>query len=641
MAQYIIPTIFTAVDRLSGPVMGMQRAMMGFSTVAGVEGAKLQRNLRATSDAAMQVAMSAAMIGAALVIPLGLATKAAMDFEKQMTNVATLVDTTRENMGAMGDAVLEVSKRVPVAISDLTESLYQIRSAGVGAKDAMHVLEVSAKLSVAGLSSATDATKAVTSAMVSFKWQSLTTEQIANSFFLTVKEGKTKMEALNESFGATALIAGNAGVTLQEFNAATAALTNTGLTASEAQVGLRGAIIALIKPSTEMTDVLTNMGYTGTEAGLNLIKAMGGLVPALEAVDKGAAKAGDSINKAFGKVQGLVVKTALTGAQHGAFLQNMAEQSAGKDNLTEAYAKQLGTTAAQAQIAKNQLVILGIRIGELLLPALTAITKALIPVVEGLSNFARNHKTLSKIIIGSIGTIGLLSVAVAGVSFMVYGVTKAIFLWNGAMYAYNVVAGASAVLTGKLAQVGGMLNIQMAAAPGFARGATIAMGGWAAVLSTVITRMNLTIAGLALIVAYKDQIQGWGNDAGWGRWWNAHTGNKSDVNESLAKQYKTDPNAARQYMTEHPTYTAPGMDSTFKDIDRTRELERIYKDQQKTMEDKMLQDSNGKTGIDAEGKPTTAVYLNVNVDRSGGVTVDNKGGNGAIPVYRKETGSWA
>jgi len=57
--------------------------------------------------------------------------KVTMDFEKAMTDIATLVDTSTESIEQMGAEVLEMSKRMPVSIDELTSALYQVRSAGL------------------------------------------------------------------------------------------------------------------------------------------------------------------------------------------------------------------------------------------------------------------------------------------------------------------------------------------------------------------------------------------------------------------------------------------------------------------------------------------------------------------------------
>ena len=403
--------------------------MVSLTKVGGAAGAKITRSLSNTADAAMNVATSAGVMGAAILIPLGLATKAAMDFEKQMGNVATIVDTTKESMSAMGDEVLDIASRVPVKISDLTESLYQIRSAGISAADAMHVLETSARLSVAGLSSATDATKAVTSAMVAFKAEGLSADQIANSFFLTVKQGKTKMDALNESFGLNAAFVASAGVKLDDFNSATAALTVTGMSASEAQNGLSAAIVGLIKPTGEMIKVYQKLGVA---SGEQLIKKTGSLGDAIWEVTNAAKSANIEIPKLFNRMA-LKTVSSLNGGVRDNYKSNMAERAGNSDALATAFQKQLGTTAAQAQIAKNNIEQLAIRIGGLLLPALTQIVKIITPVIQSMSDFAHKHKLITGLVVKGALAFGVLAAATAGLSFVIGTITKATWLWSTAV----------------------------------------------------------------------------------------------------------------------------------------------------------------------------------------------------------------
>jgi TP901 family phage tail tape measure protein len=497
---FVIPTFFTAIDQLSSPVHRMQGALVGMTTAATAGELQLQRSLQATSAAALEVATSAGMLAGAILIPLGLATKAAIDFEKQMGNVATLVDTTKESIGSMGDELLGIASRMPIPIQDLTESLYQIRSAGVGAADAMHVLEVSGRLSVAGLSTATEATKGVTSALVAFKAQGLTADQIANSFFLTVKEGKTKMDALNESFGNNAAFIASAGVKLQDFNALTAALTISGLSASEAQNGISASVVGLIKPTTEMTKIYRLLGVASGEA---LIKKTGNVGDAIMDVTKAAKGANIEIPKLFNRMALKTVSTIVGGAFEP-YKNNIKEQTAGVDALTTAYEKQLGTTASQAQIAKNNLATLGIRIGELLLPALTGLLKAVTPIINGLSDFAHNHKTLAGIIVGSIAAFGVFAAVVAGLAITVYTVTKAFWLWNLAGKVLAFTQGILAVATGTL---NGELLLTPAAAKGAALGMRILNAGALGVLATFtkLAALTLLIYGIWKLFEKRDE----------------------------------------------------------------------------------------------------------------------------------------
>jgi len=475
---------------MTGPINRMQRAMLGLTTLSGTSGARMQRSLQDISTRSMEVAGNAAMIGAATLLPLGLATHAAMKFEKEMTNVATLMDTSKEKVSEFSDAVLAMASRTPVPLSDLTESLYQIRSEGYKGAEALDILKQSAQLSVAGLSTATEAAKSVASAMRVFADEGITATQISDLFFKTVAVGRTKMSAINESFGETAALIHSAGTSMREMMAATAALTNSGMTASSAMISLQGATTALVKPQGEMEKVFAALGV---RSGPQLIKMMGGLVPAMKAVGETAARTGLNVNDAFGRVQGLRAYTLLTGPLADQFELDMKRMGNGINEVNEAYAKQLGTTSAQTEIAKNNLIILGVTLGSLLLPAITALTRAVTPVIQGVTTFAREHKTLTKVILYGVTAFGVFAAAVGVGAFVVGTITKAVWLWSIATKIATVAQAFLATVTGTLT---GELIATRAGMIGATAAAHIMKLGLLGLMATV----SMATAGLVLLV---------------------------------------------------------------------------------------------------------------------------------------------
>jgi len=507
-APNIIPSIFTAKDMLTMPVMRMSTAVNRLGIVSQASMARMERSFTAVGASAMALSRGAIAIGTGIVLPLGLAVDQAIKFEKGMGNVATIVDTTKEDMGAMGDEVMKMGRQIPVTLADLQESLYQVRSAGIeagnGINQAMGVLKSSAILSVAGLSSATEATKALTSAMVVFGDEGLTSEQIANSFFKTVQDGKTKMDEINVAFGKNAGIVHAAGVSLQELNAMTAALTNSGMAASAAQIGIAGAVTALIKPSTDLTTVYESMGYSGQNAFKDIVKASGGLVNAMMKIDAQGSKMGIAFSDDFREKRAMLTDILLSGPLHGAYLKNYADQMSGTNTLMTAYGKQQETAAARMKIFKTNVQELGINIGNLLIPPLNKLMSLLTPVIDGIADFAHNHKLLSGVIVDSLGTIGLLSLGIGGVSLGIGGVSlavsagaKAFGLLKGVMTAYNFVAGFAAVKTGQL--TGALLEV-----PSAARGAQLAMYGFSAATKAAFGWITL---GFASYMAWKAQME--------------------------------------------------------------------------------------------------------------------------------------
>lgn len=124
-----------------------------------------------------------------------------------MSNVSTLLDVSKKEMKEMGDQVLAIAGRVPKPLEEMTEGLYNIRSAGVSAKDAMMVLEQSGRLATAGLGTTNEAVDLATSSINAFGLKGVEAKKAFETIFLTVKSGKTNISELAQSFG---MVAGTA-----------------------------------------------------------------------------------------------------------------------------------------------------------------------------------------------------------------------------------------------------------------------------------------------------------------------------------------------------------------------------------------------------------------------------------------------
>jgi TP901 family phage tail tape measure protein len=309
--------------------------------------------------------------------------KMAKDFEKGMTNVATLVDTSVESMAEMSDQVLEISKRTPVALEDLTGGLYNVRSAGISASDAMMVLERSAQLGVAGLGSTNEAVDLATSAINAFGFSGEEASKVFDTIQATVKAGKTNISELAQSFGMVAGVAKTAGVSFEELQAATAAMTTTGQKASVAQNSIRQAILALQAPTTDMAKIIQGLGY---ESGESMVRQEG-LVASLRMVQEATGGSAEQMKKAFGSVEALGVALSLAGEQAGAFDTIMKDMGNSSGMLDEAFRKQSETFDAQYQILKNNLNAVLIQLGSAILPLLNKAIEFIIPVIDKVSSW--------------------------------------------------------------------------------------------------------------------------------------------------------------------------------------------------------------------------------------------------------------
>lgn len=442
MAEFVIPSVFKAVDKFSGTVEKMEKSTKKFADKADKYLHKVERKFRAVGAAAQNVGRNAALIGAAIIAPMVVFANEAVKFEKSMSNISTIIDTQTESMEDMGERVLELSQKLPVPIEELTSSLYDIRSAGISAENQFEVLEQSAMLASAGLASTEQATDITTSALNAFAAEGLSAAQTTDILFKSVQFGKTTIGELSQAFGATAPIISSANVELHDFMAATSALTTLGTPAAQAQNQLKAAIVSLQKPSAEMEQVFKKLGVTSEKELFDKFDGIGG---GFMAVSGAIEEMGLNTAKTWRSTEALAGVMSLTGATNETYLTTLEAMTDGTNSLNGAFEKQSETSAAQMQIAKNNFKSLSITLGNVLLPLINDLIRSVMPMVKSFGRWAKNNKQLLGTIMKVAASIAGLAFLVSGIAFAVAGFTKLIGLARFALVAFNIVTKGAAI----------------------------------------------------------------------------------------------------------------------------------------------------------------------------------------------------
>lgn len=380
----------------------------------------------------------------ALAAGLTISVKNAVEFEKGMTNIATIIDTNTESLKDMGNAVLDISKRTPVQISELTATLYEIRDAGISAEDAMEVLEKSAQLGVVALGSTAEAADIVTSAVNAFKLDGEETQKVYGYVFEAAKAGKTNLSDLASGFGSVAAMAAQANIELPEYLSAVAALTTTGLPASQANAELKSVIAGVTREGKELTKVLDNLGAKSFK---DLMDKKGGMVNAFKAITESVKNDDAAIISIFGSIKAYNAVVQLSGDLNGVYNESLANMEMGALNVADAFEKQKNTVSAQWQTMKNNLEALSIQVGSALLPALnqalqavTAFIDKIPAIVEQLKDWVQNNDWVQGALI-ALGSI-LTGLAISVIPSLIVSL--------GSLIATVVVAAAPFVAIGLL-----------------------------------------------------------------------------------------------------------------------------------------------------------------------------------------------
>ncbi len=434
----------------------MANAKVGITIQAKDEAEATFRRIRGNLE---KIGSSARTVGATLtasvtapIVGTGIAAvKASEKWQTSMSNIGTLIGGNKKQIAEYSKGITQMMKNTPVSGADLGAAAYQTVSAGITkSSDALNVLKQSAKLGIAGLGSTRDSVNIVTSAINAFKMNTSKAGYVANIFFKTVRAGKTTVAELAQGFGSVAPFAATAGVQFDAINAATAALTTTGLSTSESQNSLRQVISSLLKPTKEATTIFKKLGVDGIQ---QLIKKTGGLVPALKAMREETKGNATQYARAMGSVQGLGAALSLTGAQNNTYTKTLEEMRNGTNAVNNAYKNQSNTLKAQTQLLQNSFNVALRSLGKTLLPMVTgAIKNYLIPALKSMASWWNGlSPTMKKVIVVFAAIVAIIPVLVLAFGVLVVPIT-----------AFVTLAGALSVSV--LALVGWFLLIPVAIA---------------------------------------------------------------------------------------------------------------------------------------------------------------------------------
>lgn len=293
--------------------------------------------------------------GAAVLSSIGSLTTKAEEFNQKLRDISTLSDMSAKDIQRMGAQIQLVALDTQTRSIDLAAAQYNILSAGItDAAESMEVLQKAAELAKVGISDPLQAVNIMTSAINSF---GITAEQAADTIFTTVQAGKTTVADLAMSFGNVAAIAAATGVSFNELQAATAALTLTGQTASIAQNNIKAAISNILTPTADAVEEIKRLNKNAQgitiEFSAASLKAKG-LTVFLDELRKVTGGNADSLKRLFGSVEAYNAVLGLTTTQSEAYHSNLLRMDNAQGLVTKTMDKQKNTVK-QAQVTWEEL----------------------------------------------------------------------------------------------------------------------------------------------------------------------------------------------------------------------------------------------------------------------------------------------
>ena len=357
--------------------------------------------LNRLANAAKKAAAVAASAFAALQIAefAGDCVNAAMEYESAMADVAKVVDGLKDENGnltesyhEMSDAILDMSKNIPMTAEELSQIMAAAGTAGIATEDLTRFTEVAAKMGVAFDSTAEQAGEWMAI------WRTalgLTQDEVEvlgdqiNYLGNTSSENALKLSQIVTDIGSLAKISGVSASELAAIGAAT-----TGIDANVAATGLKNMFVAMgqgTQATEKQQKILEKLGFTSTEVAERMqIDSKGMILDLLESINQlPKAEQEAAISGYFGK-ESLATIAVLAGN-----LDNLKDQfekvgdaAAYTGSMEAEYANRAATSANNVQLLENRMNALKIQLGTYLLPVLNTVLGVLSTGIDVLAMLA-------------------------------------------------------------------------------------------------------------------------------------------------------------------------------------------------------------------------------------------------------------
>ena len=390
---------------ITGDSSKLKNALSSANSQMNAFGKKMQSVGRSMST---QLTLPIVAAGAA-------ATKLALDFDKSMTQIESLVGVAADEVAKMGEAAKTMATETGKGANEAGEALFFITSAGLRGSEAMDVLNASLKASAVGLGETKVIADLATSAMNAYGAENLSATAATDVLTSAVRLGKLEASELAGAMGGVIPIASNMGVGFDQVGAALAAMSKTGTNAANGATQLNAILTTIAKPTADAEAAFNKMGFTSDSLKETLAEK--GLMGTLSMLKQGLDATGQEFTDIAPNVRAWKGVLDLTGSSMDANIALFDEMTRATGATDEAFQKT--SQSASFQFTKGMATMKNslMEIGQIILPAVVKGVTKLSNFIKGLSDSFKNLSPQTQKIILSL--TGIL--AAAGPMLIIFG----------------------------------------------------------------------------------------------------------------------------------------------------------------------------------------------------------------------------
>lgn len=432
MADYILSAKITGdassfnkeFDGVQNKVKQTDSKMQGFGK--GLTG--VGNSITGVGKKAMKITAPIAAIGVASIVT-------GMDFQASMSKVQAISGATGGDMVQLEGLARDMGATTKFSASEAAEGLQYMAMAGWDTQQMMDGLPAILDLAAASGESLGVTADIVTDALTAFGLEASDATDFADLLASVSSNSNTNVAMLGETFKYVAPLAGALGYTTEDTALAIGLLANAGIKGGQAGTVLRTAINNLVSPTKAAQGVMDELGISMVDANgemkpldetlVDLRESFKTLTPAQQ------AQAAETL---FGKqaMAGMLSIINATDEDFNNLRESTNEYTGAAKKMADTMEDNLQGSLTKVKSAMQEV---GLKIYDIMLPALTKIVDKIADAVDWFSNLDEGTLKLIVSIGAAAVAIGPLLLAIGTVTKLV-GIATTAFSGIGAAIAF-------------------------------------------------------------------------------------------------------------------------------------------------------------------------------------------------------------
>ncbi|WP_195370850.1 phage tail tape measure protein [Coprococcus comes] len=199
------------------------------------------------------------------------AVKVGMNFEAEMSKVASISGATGDEFQKLIDKAKEMGSKTKFSATESAQAMEYMAMAGWKTQDMVDGLKGIMDLAAASGEDLATTSDIVTDALTAFGLKASDSTHFADVLAKASSNANTNVAMMGETFKYVAPVAGAMGYSVEDCSVAIGLMANSGIKASQAGTSLRQMLSRLAKPTDEVQSAMDQLGISLTDSAGNMM----------------------------------------------------------------------------------------------------------------------------------------------------------------------------------------------------------------------------------------------------------------------------------------------------------------------------------------------------------------------------------